>query len=212
MPRTPLTKEAVLRAAVELADKVGVDSLTMRKLAEKLGVEAMSLYHHVANKEAILDGMIDLVFSEIELPSLRANWKSAMRRRAISAREVLTRHTWAIGLLESRSNPGLATLRHHDAVIGCLRKGGFSIAMAAHAFSALDSYIYGFVMQEVKLPFQTSEELEAMGRRMMAELPLADFPWFTEMMVEHAMKPGYAYAKEFTFGLDLILDGLERAL
>jgi len=208
-PRLPLDKEQVFRAAVLLADENGVAALTMRNLAERLGVEAMSLYHHVANKEEILDGMIDLVFGEIELPG-ETGWKTAMRRRAISARAALSRHAWAVGLMESRRNPGLATLRHHDAVLGCLRQAGFTIAQAAHAFSVLDSYIYGFAMQEQNLPFQTSEELEQMAETILRQLPADQFPYMTEMILKHALKPGYAYGKEFEFGLDLILDGLEQ--
>jgi AcrR family transcriptional regulator len=148
----------VLRAAVALADESGIESLTMRKLGEALGVEAMSLYYHVASKEALLDGMVDLVFSEIDLPTAGADWKSAMRRRAISARGVLSRHPWAIGLMDSRSTPGPATLQHHDAVIGCLRGAGFPVALPAHAFAVLDSYIYGFTLQETSLPFDSPEE------------------------------------------------------
>ncbi len=208
--RAPLSKERVLRAAVLIADQAGVASLTMRKLAGRLGVEAMSLYHHVATKDEILDGMVDIVFSEIDLPALDADWKTAMHQRAISARAALVRHPWALGLMESRSNPGPATLRHHDAVIGSLRKAGFSIGAAAHAFSVLDSYIYGFALQELNLPFNSSEELEAMAGIMLQQMSRDMFPHLTEMIVEHALKPGYSYANEFEFGLDLILDGLER--
>jgi AcrR family transcriptional regulator len=211
--REPLTREAVLRAAVALADRDGVAALTMRKLAEQLGVEAMSLYHHVANKDAILDGMVDMVFGEMELPSADdGDWRTAMRRRAFSAREVLTRHPWAIGLLDSRSNPGPETLRHHDAVIGCLRAGGFSVAGAAHAFSALDSYIYGFTLQEVSVPFDSGGgDLDELGAAMLERMPRDEYPHFTELILEHALKPGYAYADEFAIGLDLVLDGLERS-
>ncbi len=207
--RAPLTREAVLRAAVALADDKGVGSLTMRKLAEQLGVEAMSLYHHVANKDAILDGMVDAVFGEIDLPSDDLGWRTAMRRRASSAREVLIRHPWAIGLMDSRSNPGPETLRHHDAVIGSLRSGGFSIAGAAHAFSVLDSYIYGFALQELSLPFESSGDLEELADAMLEQMPRDEFPHLTEMIVDHTLKPGYAYADEFEEGLELILDGLE---
>jgi AcrR family transcriptional regulator len=203
-----LSRERVLRTAVDLADREGIATLSMRKLAEALGVEAMSLYHHVPNKDAILDGMVDVVFGEIELP--RGEWKAAMRRRAISSRQALLRHRWAVGLMDSRRNPGPATLRHHDAVIGCLREAGFSIAMAAHAFSVLDSYIYGFALQELNLPFSSTEELEEMADAILEHLPADEYPYFTEMVVGHALKPGYAYAKEFRFGLELILDGLER--
>jgi AcrR family transcriptional regulator len=206
----PLTKERVLRAAIALADSGGLDALSMRKLAEELGVEAMSLYHHVASKDAILDGMVDAVFDEIALPSSSAGWKRAMRDRAISVRAALSRHPWALGLIESRASAGAATLRHHDAVIGVIRRAGFPVALAAHAYSALDSYIYGFALQEQSLPFKTAEELEKVAATMLRRFPPNEYPHLTELTVEHVMKPGYAYAKEFEFGLDLILDGLER--
>lgn len=209
--RVPLSKQRVLRAAVKLADGAGVAALTMRKLAGTLGVEAMSLYHYVADKDELLDGMVDLVFGEIDLPSREADWKAAMRQRAISARDALTRHPWAIGVMESRANPGPATLRHHDAVIGNLRQAGFSIALAAHAFSVIDSYVYGFALQALNLPFQTSEELEQLAGAMLRQIPADQYPNLTEMIVEHALQPGYSYADEFENGLDLILDGLERA-
>ena len=209
-PRTPLTRQRVLRAAVALADRGGVGALSMRKLAQELGVEAMSLYHHVANKDAILDGLIDLVFGEIDLPVGEADWKAAMRRRAISAREVLRRHPWATGLMESRSTPGPATLRHHDAVLGILRNAGFPLELAAHAYSLLDSYIYGFALQETSLPFKTPEETAEVAQAMMAEFPADAYPHLTEIAVEHVLQPGYSYASEYLFGLDLILDGLER--
>ena len=209
--RAPLTRERVLRAAVALADEGGIASLSMRKLGQQLGVEAMSLYNHVANKEAILDGIVDVVVSEIEWPSDGSDWKNAMRRRAISAREVLLRHPWATGLLESRVNPGPAALRYYDAVIGCFRQAGFSIAMAAHAFSALDSYIYGFGLQEMKLPFDSSDDVTEVAKNILEQLPADEYPHLTEMITEHTLKPGYEYAAEFEFGLDLILDGLERA-
>jgi AcrR family transcriptional regulator len=210
-PRAPLTRQRVLEAAVALADEGGIESLTMRKLGQALGVEAMSLYHHVANKEALLDGMVDLVFGEIDLPADEAGWKAAMRRRAVSAREALRRHPWAIGLMESRSTPGPANLRHHDAVIGCLRRAGFSVALTAHAYSLLDSYVYGFALQEASLPFDTPEETVEVAQAMMADFPADAYPHLTELAVEHVLRPGYDYGDEFAYGLDLILDGLERA-
>src|ERR1700757_4558411 len=145
--RAPLSRDQVLRAAVAIADESGMAALSMRKLGEAVGVEAMSLYNHVTNKGDLLDGMIDVVFSEIDLPPGGADWKTAMRQRALSVRDVLSRHRWAIGLMESRTSPGPATLRHHDAVIGCLRRAGFSIELTAHAYALLDSYIYGFALQ-----------------------------------------------------------------
>ena len=210
--RTPLSRERVLRAAFERTDKEGVESLSMRKLAQELGVEAMSLYRHVRNKGDIVDGMVDLVFGEIGLPDVSVDWKTAMRLRAISAREVLARHRWAIGLMESRSTPGPATLQHHDAVLACLRNQGFSIALAAHAYSVLDSYIYGFALQQASLPFQTSEEAVEVADGIRRQFPVDAYPHLMEIAVTHVLQPGYDYADEFEFGLDLILDGLERAL
>jgi AcrR family transcriptional regulator len=209
-PRAPLNRERVLRAALVLADRDGIESLTMRKIGQELQVEAMSLYNHIANKDDILDGIVDLVFSEIALPSDRTDWKTAMRQRAISARDVLLRHPWATSLMQSRTKPGPATLRHHDAVIGRLREAGFTIDMAAHAFSVLDGYIYGFALQQMNLPYHTSEESAEIAENILRQLPADEYPHLAEMIIEHAMKPGYDYAEEFEFGLDLILDGLER--
>jgi AcrR family transcriptional regulator len=209
--RVPLSRRRVLGAAVALADRGGVGSLSMRKLAQELGVEAMSLYHHVANKDDLLDGIVDVVFAEIELPAGDADWKSAMRRRAVSAREALRRHPWATALMESRSTPGPANVRHHDAVLGILRNAGFSVELAAHAYSLLDAYIYGFALQEASLPFHTPEETAEVAETIMAELPADEFPHLAEIAREHVLRPGYDYGNEYTFGLDLILDGLDRA-
>ena len=175
-----------------------------------LGVEAMSLYNHVANKNELLDGMVDLVFGEIDLPSGGADWKTAMRERTVSARQALSRHPWAIALMQSRTSPGPATLRHHDAVIGSLREAGFSIELAAHAFSVLDSYIYGFALQEASLPFDTAEETAEVAETILSQFPADEYPHLAELTVEHVLQPGYDYGNEFEFGLDLILDGLER--
>jgi len=209
--RTPLSRDRVLRAGVAFADEHGVASLSMRKLGEVLGVEAMSLYNHVANKSELLDGMVDIVFSEIGLPPDGADWKSAMRQRAVSAREVLSRHRWAIGLMESRASPGPATLRHHDSVIGSLRAADFSVEMAAHAFSVLDSYIYGFALQEASLPFDSGEGTADLAEATLRQMPADQYPHLTELTIEHVLRPGYDYGAEYEFGLDLILDGLERA-
>jgi len=209
--RAPLSRDQVLRAAVTLADENGIAALSMRKLGQVLGVEAMSLYNHVAGKGDLLDGMIDVVFGEISLPPGDAGWKQAMRRRAISVREVLGRHRWAIGLMESRRSPGPATLRHHDAVLGCLRGAGFSIELTAHAYSLLDSYIYGFALQEASLPFGTAEETTQVIREIAGQMPAGEYPYLTEMATGHILQPGYHYGTEFEIGLDLILDALERA-
>ena len=175
-PRTPLTRDRVLQAALALADAGGIEALSMRKLGEAVGVEAMSLYNHVPSKADLLDGLIDLVFSEIELPSGAAGWRTAMRERAIAIRAALSRHRWAIGLMESRTSPGPATLRHHDAVLGCLRRAGFPVALAAHAYAVLDSYIYGFALQEASLPFDTGEETAELAQAMLARFPVRAVP------------------------------------
>jgi AcrR family transcriptional regulator len=183
----------------------------MRSLGEELAVGPMALYRHVANKDEIVGGIVDLVFSEIELPSNGADWKTAMRERAISVREALLRHRWAIGLMESRPNPGPASLRHHDAVIGSLRSAGFDMAMAAHAYSILDSYIYGFAQTQMNLPFESTADIAEVAQSMLQPFPLNAYPNLADFITEHAMQPGYDYADEFEWGLDLILDGLERA-
>jgi AcrR family transcriptional regulator len=208
--RTPLTRERVLQTAVRRADEGGIASLSMRKLGQELGVEAMALYHHFANKDDLVDGMVDLVFGEIELPPSSRDWRTAMRQRAIGVRNALLRHRWAVGLMESRRRPGPANLRHHDAVIGSLRAGGFDIGMAAHAYSVLDSYIYGFALTKMNLPFETSDDVADVAQSMLEPFPPDEYPHMLEILTDHVMKPGYDYGEEFEYGLDLILDGLER--
>jgi AcrR family transcriptional regulator len=208
--RTPLTRERVLQSAVRRADEGGIESLSMRKLGQELGVEAMALYHHFANKDDLVDGMVDLVFGEIELPPSTRDWRTAMRQRAIAVRDALLRHRWAVGLMESRRRPGPANLRHHDAVIGNLRAGGFDIGMAAHAYSVLDSYIYGFALTKMNLPFETSDDVADVAQSMLEPFPPDEYPHMVEILTDHVMKPGYDYGEEFEYGLDLILDGLER--
>jgi AcrR family transcriptional regulator len=207
-PRAPLSKERVLHAAVALADERGIESLTMRALGEELGVEAMSLYYYVTNKDALLDGMVDVVFSEIELPTTDVDWKTAMRRRAISTREALARHRWAVGLLESRMRPGPANFRLHDAVLACLREAGFSVENAVHAYSLQDAYIYGFALQEKTLPADTPEQLAEAAESLRRQFSAEEYPHIAETIDEHVTKD-YDFADEFEFGLDLILDGLE---
>jgi AcrR family transcriptional regulator len=210
-PRPRLNRKRVLRAAMAYADGHGVDALSMRTLADLLSVSPMALYRHVANRDDLVDSMIDVVFSEIDLPSSGADWKTAMRQRALSLREVLAHHRWAIGLMESRSHPGPANLRHHDAVIGCLRAAGFNMEMTAHAYSLLDGYIYGFALTKMNLPFTGSEEIGAVAEEMLQPFSPDEYPNLVELITEHAMKPGYDYGDEFEYGLDLILDGVERA-
>lgn len=209
-PRPALSRERVLRAAMAVADRGGLVAMSMRGIADELGVEAMSLYHHVPNKDAVLDGVVDLVFTDIALPRPDAgDWRDALRARCTSAREVLARHTWALGLLDSRPSPGPATLRHHDAVLGVLRRAGFDLAMAAHAVSLLDSYVYGFVLQETSLPFDAPGEVDDVAAGILEHLPADDLPHLAEMITDHALQPGYDHTGEFAWGLDLLLDALE---
>jgi AcrR family transcriptional regulator len=204
-----LSREGVLHAALAVADEGGLEALTMQRVGEAVGAEAMSLYRHVRNKEDLLDGVVDLVFAEIELPPTDTDWKTAMRGRAVSARDVLRRHAWAVGLMESRAAPGPANLHHHDAVLGVLFGAGFSSAMATHAYNLLDSFIYGFALQERSLPFGTPDELAAMGEAMFRDLPAGAYPNLRGVAVD-LIDARFDYAKEFEFGLELILDGIER--
>jgi AcrR family transcriptional regulator len=209
MSREPLSRDRVLRAAMAVADEGGLPGLTIRSLAERLGAKPMSLYHHVANKDEILDGLVDLVFAEIELPEPTADWRAQMTRRARSAVEVLRRHPWSIGLLESRTSPGPATLRHHDATIAALRAGGFSIVQTAHAYAVLDAYTYGFAVQLSSLPFEGPDGAAGVAEPFMAAMA-GEYPHLAEFAEQHALRPGYDFADEFDFGLALVLDGLER--
>jgi AcrR family transcriptional regulator len=208
--RKPLTREAVLQAGVELADADGLDALSMRHLGGKLGVEAMSLYNHVGGKDDLLDGMVDLVVAEIAVPAEGADWRTAMRERAVSARGVLNAHPWAIGLLESRANPGPGRLGYYDKVLARLRSAGFSVEMAMHAFASLDSFVYGFALQASTLRFQDVAELDEVGAELLEKMA-GEYPHLAEA-TRSAMASGYEFEDEFLFGVDLILDGLERML
>lgn len=208
--REPLSTERVLRAALALADAGGAEALTMRKIGKQLGVEAMSLYKHVANKDAILDGIVDLVVAEILLPFPGDDWKTAMRQRAISAHEVLLRHPWACEPLMSRLNVGPAMLRYVDSTLGSLRGAGFSIELADYAWNAMDSHIYGFTLQKLTFPLEAQEFPDA-AETHLPHLPPGLYPHVTELAV-HVMEGRYSGVPDFTFGLDLILDGLERTL
>ena len=209
--RPPLSRERVLRGAVAVADASGISALTMRSLASELGVKPMSLYYYVAGKDEILDGIVDLVFSEIELPSAEGHWQSELRRRAISTRLALRRHSWAIGLMESRANPGPATLRHHDATIGTLRGAGFSVAATAHAYALLDSYVYGFALQEASLPF-TPESAARIAKPIRNETLAGQYPHLAEMATKHTLQAGYDFGNEFEIGLTIILEALQRSI
>lgn len=206
--RAPLNRERVLQAALRLADEGGIDGLSMRKLAQALGVEAMSLYNHVANKEVLLDGIVDLVVAEIEVPAVGGDWKAAMRRRAISAHAALLRHPWACVLIGTRVNVGPAMLRYVDATVGCLREAGFSYAMADHAWNAIDSHIYGFTLQELNFPLQRTEYASA-AEGFLPLIPSEQFPHM-RALAELVIAGAHTGVHDFEFGLDLLLEGLER--
>jgi AcrR family transcriptional regulator len=209
--RTALTKERVIRAAMALADREGLESLTMRKLADELGAGAMSLYHYVPNKEQLVAEMIDVVFGEIEPPSTDLEWKTALRRRAHSTRAALNRHRWAVGRMEG-THSGQANARVHEAVLGCLRRAGFSVATTVQAMSVQDAYIYGFALQEKDLPFETAEESAAVAERQgwEDEALAKQFPYLAEVVAGHVANVGYDFDEAFEYGLDLILDALEK--
>lgn len=211
--RSPLSRDRVLSAAVELADRNGIESITMRKVGDALGVEAMSLYNHVANKSALLDGMVDVVFAEIELPSAEGiGWREAMRVRCASARQVLARHPWAVGLMDSRTSPGPATLGHHDAVLEVLIGAGLSLPLAGHAFALLDSYTYGFALQEAAIPVEGPEQTADLAAEILGAHAAEAYPHMTAFTTGYVLQDGYDFADEFDWGLDLVLDGLERAV
>ena len=221
--REPLSKERVLRRAVELADGGGLESLTMRRLAEELGVGVMSLYYYVPHKDELIEGMVEIVFSEIQLPPTDVDWKTAMRERAISTRAALNRHRWAVGLMESNPMPGPQSFRVHNAVLGCLREAGFSIEMTIHAYSVLDAYIYGFALQEKTVPFENAEgaaavaeeqarEFAAVAEEQQSAALVDEFPYLAEVVAGHVANVGYDFGEAFEYGLDLILDALEKRL
>jgi AcrR family transcriptional regulator len=212
--RAHLSRERVLETAVAFADRHGLDALSMRKLGQELGASAMSAYYYFATKEQLLDGMVDVVFGEIEPPSLELDWKTAMRNRAISTRAALNRHRWAIGHMEGRTEHGPANLRLHDAALGCLRAAGFSLEATVHAYSVQDAYIYGFVLQESDMSPRTADDFAAEAQRQIDAYQdqLAAYPHLAEVVGGHVATVGYDYATEFLFGLDLILDGLDRHL
>lgn len=209
--RARLSRDRILRTAMKLADTEGLDALSMRRLAGELGVEAMSLYNHVADKGDLLEAIVDLAVTEIDLPAPGEDWRPAMRRRAISARDMLRRHPWASGLIEANPNPEPARLQYPERVLACLRESGFSVELAVHAFNLLDSFIYGFALQERTLPFQGPGEMEGVGDTILREADGAAIPYLTEVVVT-LIRSGYDYANEFEFGLEFILDGLERHL
>lgn len=210
-PRDTLSRERVLRAAIELADERGIDALTMRELGRKLGFEGASLYYHVTSKDDLLDGMTELVAAEIEVPSEARDWKEAMRRRAISAREVFSHHPWASAIMDSREHSGPAQLAYADRVLGTLLAAGFTPRAAANAFLILDTYVHGFQRHRSGLSLPEGVETFDVAEELLAELPSDDYPSLLRIAADFAVSPHDEEAV-FDFGLDLILDGLERTL
>jgi AcrR family transcriptional regulator len=210
--RAPLSAERVIDGAVGLADEIGIDAFTIRKLAEAIDVKPMTIYHHLPNKEAIIDGMVDRVFDEIDLPPTELDWRAAMVVRCRSMRRVLADHPWASPLMESRTNPGPATLRHHDAVLGCLRLGGFSLGLTAHAYATIDAFLYGFALQEATLPATGGAEMDELAGSMVEAMPTDELPHLVEFTLDHVLQPGYEFSEAFEFGLGVILDGLQHAV
>jgi AcrR family transcriptional regulator len=217
--RVPLSRERVLDAAIRLADEGGIESLTMRRLARALGVEAMSLYNHVANKGDLVDAMVDLVVSEIDLPSTTEAWDAAVRKCAISAHEVLLRHPWSCSLVMSSAStrvPRNARIRYMEWLLGRLREAGFSPELTYHAYHALDGHILGFTLWELghsaaANAMRDDKDFADFAASFVRELRAADYPYLAEHAEQHLAAAGDDGASEFEFGLDLILDGLERA-
>jgi AcrR family transcriptional regulator len=208
LPHVPLSRERILDAAMRLADEYGLESLSMRKLGQELGVQAMSLYNHVANKDDLLDGLVDIVVGEIEVPELGIDWKIAIRRRANSAHSVLLRHPWAVMDLMSRLNVGQAMLRYVDATLGCLHEAGFSLEMADHAWNAIDSHIYGFTLQELNFPINEADYSEA-AKYGLSLIPADKYPYMNQL-THYVIDGSYDGIHDFEFGLELILNGLEQ--
>ena len=210
MPTRKLTAEQVIEGAVALADRIGTDALTIRRIAAEIEVKPMSIYHHVPSKDAIIDGMVDQVFAEIDLPPDDCDWRSAILVRCRSMRAVLARHPWAAPLMESRTSPGPATLAHHDAVLGCFRNAGFTLELTGHAYAVIDAFLYGFALQEATLPATGGDEMAEVAEAMAEQMPEDLYPHLTEFTHQYVLRPGYDFTAEFEVGIGLILDGLER--
>ena len=204
----PLSRERIMQTALRLADEGGLDNISMRKLAQALGVEAMSLYNHVSNKDEVLDGIADLVVSEIEVPEIGGDWRLELRKRAISAHAVLRGHPWSPLVIASRINVGPAMLRYINATLGCMREAGFSYELADRAWNALDSHIYGFTLLELNFPLDPSEYVSA-ASQFVHLLPQETHPYMREL-TQLVIDGKHRGIQSFEFGLDLLLSGLEQ--
>ena len=210
--RPPLDRARIVRAGVEFADAQGLERLSMRSLGAGLGVEAMSLYNHVANKDDLLDAMVDLVMGEIAVPPPDAPWREALRQRAITSRAAYARHPWAPRLIDTRASSGPGRLASFDATIGCLRHAGFSCALTVHALSTLDAYVHGFVAHRLSIAQAEVPDDVGMAAALDRWLPAERYPHLSSLVREHVLMGGYDEEDAFTFGLELVLDGLERSL
>jgi AcrR family transcriptional regulator len=208
--RVPLSRNRVLEGAIRLADSGGIESLSMRKLAQELGVEAMTLYYHVANKDDILNGIVDIVVGEFDLPTRGGEWKPEIRKTAISAHEVLVLRPWAASLVLTAAGVSPARLRYMDSILGCFRDAGFSAEMTDHAYHAIESHIMGFTLWEVGMDLGSKEDLAALATDFLEALPVDEFPHLAEHVEQHLKPRRTDDPGEFAFGLELILDGLER--
>lgn len=211
LARGQLSAERIVSAAVDLADRVGFDNVTIRRLADDLGTRPMTIYHYVPSKQDIVEGMVEQVFAEMALPPVDSPWTDALRVRCRSARAVLRRHPWAAPLMESRTSPGPISLAHHEAVLACLRRGGLSWQMTAHAYAVLDSFIFGFAFEEATLPATSGAAVTELATDVIATLDDQAYPTLTAFTTEHVLAPGYSFGASFDFGLDLIIDALARA-
>ena len=211
-PRNWLNRERIVAGALELADAEGISGLTMRSLAAKLGAKPMSLYNHFANKDLILDELVELVFAEIGPPNVSGPWRRELHDRCQRARRTLLEHRWAVTLLDSRKRPGLATLVHQNAMIGTLRNGGFDWAQVSAAIALLDSFVYGFVVQEIALPVNQPEDFAPLAEDLLAQLPSGEYTYLVQFAQQRVLGEGYDFADEFDIGLDLVLSAIEAQL
>ena len=213
-PRAGLDRQRIIRGALELADEIGLEPLTIRRLAQHLDTKPMSLYHYVTGKEDILDGMVGEVFNQVERPHHDLPWKDAIVRRARSLRDVLKQHPWALPILESRMQPGPDILDHHEAVLETWMRSGLPLPMVAHGVAISDAFVFGFVLQETTLPLggEPGEggNLNEASDIIIAPLSPEDYPSLTTFTADHVMRPGYNFGDSFGIGLGLILDGIER--
>ena len=209
--RARLSRPVLIATGVAIADRDGLEALTIRALANELGSKPMSIYRHVDSKEDLLDGMVDLVIAEMEAADADPDWKAAILRRCRSARAALIRHPWAIPLLESRRNPGPELLRHHEATLAALARGGLSLESMARAYALIDSVVYGFAIQEVNLDVRGREQTSEVSEEVAFELDPGEFPHLMRFAAEHAMRPDYSFGEAFDPGVLMLLDAIERS-